>query len=131
MSLRLATFLIAGNLLMGLPVLSAEYWYGTSGAIPLRIDSTKVTLQIADGFSQNQVLENFGRVLQVLDNVELIDDFVCCSLSTGNGYDQFMDSLDQVPGVLLVEPYYLTSDSFPFPVGEGFVNISLVIVCQT
>lgn len=111
-------------LLLGIAVAGSVhgtgFWYGTSGPEQIYIDSAKVIVQVESGFSPDQTLQSVGRIVQIIGGDGLVDGFVACSLSTGVGYDQFMDSLDQVPGVLLVEPYYLTADSFPCPVGEGF-----------
>ena len=50
----------------------------------------------------------------------MIDDFVCCSLATSANYGGFLDSLDTLDGIYLVEPYYRFEDGTPFAVGETF-----------
>ncbi|MFW9769622.1 MAG: S8 family serine peptidase [Candidatus Thorarchaeota archaeon] len=98
---------------------SAEFWYGVDGPVPLKIDSLKVTVKLENGFSYSEVLGYIDRVVGVIDDDYVIDDFVACSLSTGSGYGEFLDSLDALDGIYLVEPYYTTEGNFPLLVGEG------------
>ena len=91
---------------------SAELWYGVDGPVSLKIDSLKVTIKFDDGFSYNQILESIERVIGVVDDEYLIDGFIACSLSTGVDYDAFLDSLDTLDGIYLVEPYYLSENDF-------------------
>lgn len=100
---------------------SAEFWYGVDGPVPLVIDSLKVTVKLEDGFSYSEVLESVDRVVGVVDDEYVIDDFVACSLSTGSEYGEFLDSLDALEGIYLVEPYYTTEGGFPLLVGEGIL----------
>jgi len=102
------------------PSTFCQFWYGVEGPVPLKIDSSKVTIKFDDGFSYNQVLQPIGRIVEVVQDDHLIDDFLACSLSTGADYDAFLDSLDIVTGIYLAEPYYLSENDFPMLVGEGF-----------
>lgn len=104
-------------------VVSGQSYYGSEGPIPLQVDSLKVTLRFDEDLTypaQQALLESVGRIVDVVEDSNLIDDFVVYLLSTGDGYDAFLDSLDTLGGIYLVEPYYLMQDGFALPVGEKF-----------
>jgi len=56
----------------------------------------------------------------VLQDDHVIDDFLACSLSTSQGYEAFLDSLNTLPGIDLVEPYYRDDYDSAFLVGQQF-----------
>lgn len=102
---------------------AAQYWHGVDGTVPLRVDSSRVSVKPDDGFSTQEVEE----ALSLLDrftgiaNEEAPRGFVVCSLVSGPGYDQFLDTLQAVPGIELVEPYYLDESGLPVMVGDRFL----------
>jgi len=104
--------------------LSAQYYYCHDEMIPLSIDSTKVLIKFDNQFSpssQAALLSQIERITSIVDDNQILDDFVCCSLSAGSGYNDFLDSLDPIAGIYLVEPYYLDQYGYPIPVGEQFI----------
>jgi len=111
-----ATMLV---LALATPNASAEFWFGVNDTVSLSIDSLKVTVKLDDGISANEVLDPINRIVAVVEDSNLIDGFIACSLSTGADYAAFLDSLDTLNGINLVEPYYLTLDGFPELVGDG------------
>lgn len=103
--------------------ISAQFWYGVDGPVPLKIDSLKVIIKFESGMSINQqqeLLESYDRIIEEIDDEYLIDGFMACSLTTGDNYEAFLDSLKTSSAVELVEPYYLTENNFPQIVGNGF-----------
>ncbi len=56
-----------------------------------------------------------------MDDPLVLDNFYCCSLSTGTGYYEFLDSVEAIEGVYLVEPYYLNEYGAPMPAGERLI----------
>jgi len=101
----------------------SQFYYGSNGQIPLRVDSNKVTIKFDETFSpQNQgaILDAIDRIVYQLEDENMIDRFVACSLSTGDGLYDFLDSLIAVPGIYLAEPYYLSVNDNPVVAGEHF-----------
>ena len=82
---------------------SGQFYYGSDGPIPLKIDSLKVTLKFDAGISpsgQQALLQSIERVVNQIEDDHLIDGFIACSLSSAYNYDVFLDSLDTLDGVL-------------------------------
>jgi hypothetical protein len=101
----------------------AQHYYGGGNAIPLKIDSTKVTIKFDQDFSssdQQALLASIDRIIGVVNDDHAIDGFIACTLSTGDNYDQFMDSVQFLDGVYLVEPFYLNQLDSAFLVGTRF-----------
>jgi subtilisin family serine protease len=107
-------------MLMSVSSTWAQYWYGDNETMPLLIDSSKAILKVDPGLSPTSVVESVERIVGFLDEENLIDGFVACTLSTVEGYNAFLDSLRVVSGIQLVEPFYLTQSGNPLCVGEGF-----------
>ena len=100
-----------------------QYWYGVNGPIPLRIDSSKITIRFSDGISgddQASILRSIHRITSVPSDSNTIDGFIVCSLSTGTGYMAFLDSLSAISGIEFAEPYYLSLTGQPMLVGAKF-----------
>ncbi|MFH1688475.1 MAG: hypothetical protein ABIE70_13265 [bacterium] len=97
----------------------AQHYFGGGNAIALSIDSTKVTIRLDDvPIPGNEaMLQEIGRIELMLEDDHTIDKFVVCSLQSAAGYFAFLDSLDTLPGVDLVEPYYPDSQDSAFLVG--------------
>jgi len=101
----------------------AQHYYGGGHAIPLKVDSTKVTIKFDSGLGsieRQTLLLDIDRITEQLVDNHAIDGFVACSLSTGEGYDDFIDSVAALDGVYLVEPYYLNQLDSAFLVGTRF-----------
>ncbi len=79
----------------------AEFWHSDAGAAQLGVDSTKALIMFESGFGTDQqelVLASIERIAAIIDDDMTPNGFVVCSLSIGDGYDQFLDSLDGVSG---------------------------------
>jgi hypothetical protein len=50
----------------------------------------------------------------------VVDSFVVCSLQTAQGYDAFLDSVQAMDDIYLVEPYYTNRGGLAFPVSTRF-----------
>ncbi len=115
---------ISGMMLVAILLLmqnaTAQMWYGVDGPVPLTIDSLKVTIKFDDGFSYDGLIEQIDRVVAIIPDSHMIDGFVACSLSSAYNYDVFLDSLDTLDGIYLVERYYLTETGWPTLVGQDF-----------
>jgi len=121
---KVVLFVVAMTVGVWATPVNAQYYYSLQGPIPLTIDSMKVLIKFDFSFSPESyeaIIASIDRIVAVVDDDGVIDDFVCCSLSTGGGYEAFLDSLDTLDGIYLVEPYYLYDGHFPAPVGEIFV----------
>ena len=87
----------------------AQHYYGGGMAIPLNVDSTLVTVKFDDDFGTHagqMLLESIDRVVDVIADDHAIDGFFVCSVSTGEGYGDFLDSITVIDGVYAAEPYY-------------------------
>jgi len=104
-------------------IAQAQHYYSGGKAIPLTVDSSYVTVRFAEvvPLPESQVLlGEIGRIVQVVDDDHAIDDFLICSLYTGVDYDSFLDSLDTLSGIELVEPYYRNEYDSAILVGMYF-----------
>ena len=113
----LVVFLIAAQSSFG------QYYFSGSGTIPLLTDSSKLVINFDEEFGTQQqeaLLSSIGRIDSVLIDDHVIDGFVACALSTGQGYYDFIDSVEAIAGVYLVEPYYLYEQDSAFLVGLTF-----------
>jgi len=102
---------------------SGQLYYGTDGPIPLKIDSSKVAVKFDASitpFAREQLIASIDRIDQELDDDHMIDGFNAFSLVSAVGYEGFLDSLDAIAGIYLVEPYYLAQIDSPMVVGETF-----------
>jgi len=99
------------------------FYYNPQGIVELDIDSSKVLVKFVETRSDTaqSILDSIYRIVSVLPDETTIDGFLCCSLMTGQGYNQFIDSLEEVDAIYLVEPYYTYNGSHPMPVGETFI----------
>lgn len=103
--------------------LRAQYYYGGGQQVQLGIDSLKICLKFDDLITQQDqadIISSIGRIVSLLPDTNVIDNFQVCSLMTGVGYDSFLDSVQAVEGIYLVEPYYLGSFNSALLVGDGF-----------
>lgn len=100
-----------------------QFYYYHDEQIPLYVDSSKVSIKFSNEVSQDDqltILSSYSRIEGVVSDSSAIDYFITCSLSTGECYDAFIDSLANEEGIYLAEPYYLTEYAIPMPVGDGF-----------
>jgi len=105
------------------PVLTGFFYYSGGRQIPLKVKTSIVTFKFDDGFpdhQQDSLISSISRIVQRVGDRLLFDDFIACSLSTGIEYMAFLDSLDTLEGIYLVEPYYLAQCDSALLVGEGF-----------
>ncbi|MBN1211105.1 MAG: hypothetical protein JXA92_00880 [candidate division Zixibacteria bacterium] len=120
--LKLMVSFLAVIVLMAGPVF-AQHYYGGGHAIPLKVDSSKVTIKFDSGLGsieRQTLLLDIDHITEQLVDNHTIDGFVACSLSTGDDYDDFIDSVAGLDGVYLVEPYYLNQLDSAFLVGTRF-----------
>lgn len=108
-------FVCVGILILTLPlvILAGEPDYDSS-KVTVRFDQSLTKL------SKDSILSSFARIECVLDDPFVYDGFIACSLSSGNNYKDFLDSLYEVDDIQLVEPYYVSSSGQPWLIGEGF-----------
>lgn len=109
------TFILVGSALLTMTM--------PTGASEPGCDSLKVTIQFDESLLLSQrdsIVADIGRIGSILDDANVYHGFVACSLVAGQGYLSFLDSLRNVEGVLLVEPYYVTDSGHPWLVGESF-----------
>jgi hypothetical protein len=100
-----------------------EYYYSSGNQIPLMVDSLRMVMKFDEGPNQSsveQLMDLFPRIAGATDDPLPADDFFACSLNAGQGYYEFLDSVQAVDGVYLVEPYYLVPDSSEFVVCGRF-----------
>lgn len=121
---RLLTILTAlFVVLFGTNSVFPQHYYSDGVQLPLKIDSLKVCLKFEAIIGQDDqlaIIDSIDRVSSILIDKNVIDGFLVCSLSTGNQYDSFIDSVQAIDGIRLVEPYYLTIDDSVFLVGDRF-----------
>ena len=112
-------FVLLGICLI-MPSAKGQYYYSDGQQIPLNVDSLKICIKFDGGIqqqSQASIIASIGRIVSTIDDVHTIDFFQVCSLATGANYGNFLDSVQEIDGIYLVEPYYLLEDS-AFLVGE-------------
>ena len=102
---------------------NSQFYYGPDGPVPLKIDSSKVCLKLAPlsaPSALNTLLSSIDRLATDIPDNNARDGFYVCSLTTSAGYLAFLDSLQSVSGVYLVEPYYLAANDSAMLVGDVF-----------
>ncbi|MEW5796380.1 MAG: S8 family serine peptidase [Candidatus Zixiibacteriota bacterium] len=100
-----------------------QHYYGGGETIPLNIDSARIALKFDEEIGTNEqeaILSAIGRIDSVISDNHAIDGFMICALSLGQGYSGFLDSVQAIDGVYLVEPYYLNETDSSFLVGLTF-----------
>ncbi|MDH3891083.1 MAG: S8 family serine peptidase [candidate division Zixibacteria bacterium] len=105
----------AGLLLLAMPLIA--------GAREPGYDSLKITIRFDQTVSvdqQDSIVAAIGRIADVLDDYHVYHGFMACSLTTGNGYINFLDSLRGIEEISLVEPYYISEIGTPSLVGASF-----------
>ncbi|MEW5795955.1 MAG: hypothetical protein AB1772_06295 [Candidatus Zixiibacteriota bacterium] len=115
----------AGNCLFVLlaSAATAQYWHGVGETVPLAIDTTRVSVKPVGGFSTTE-LEDAVSVLERVTGApgeEAPAGFVVLSLAAAPGYQEFLDTLGAIPGVDLVEPFYLDESGQPVLNGDRFL----------
>ena len=98
----------------------AQYYYGTSGPIPLEYDTLHALIKIDESIPGTQVEELLGSIPRIIDLIphgNVIDGFVACSLTAQAGYEAFIDSLIATEGILLAEPFLLSWNTPDKPMG--------------
>ena len=103
--------------------ISAQYYYSDNRKIPLIVDSTKVLIKFDEFCTDeniNFIIDNINRINSVKIDQFNLDGFVICSLSVYNNIYNFVDSLYNIEGIYLAEPFYLSSNGNPLPIGETF-----------
>ena len=102
---------------------SCEYYYSSGNQISLTVDSLRMVIKFDEGpvqFGVDDLMSLYPRIIGGVDDALPADGFFACSLSTGQNYYAFLDSVQATEGVYLVEPYYLMSDSSEFVVCGRF-----------
>ncbi len=97
------------------------YYYSGGKQIPLRVDSTRITVKFDPSLSpvqREELIGTFVRVGELQSDSTLIDGFTAYRLKVANALDPFIDSLRQVPGLVGAEPYYQTIGGSPLLVGD-------------
>jgi hypothetical protein len=123
MNRLLAILTVLFVVLFGTNSVFPQHYYSDGVQLPLKIDSLKVCLKFEAIIGQDDqlaIIDSIDRVSSILIDKNAIDGFLVCSLSTGNQYESFIDSVQAIDGIRLVEPYYLTIDDSVFLVGDRF-----------
>ena len=88
--------ILGATVCLSVPCMATDFYYGTEGPITLVIDSSKALIKPSGGTSQDDLesaLSTFQHLVAVPPDDQPIDQFVVCSLSTGEGYMPFLDSI--------------------------------------
>ncbi|HWR81830.1 MAG TPA: S8 family serine peptidase [Candidatus Deferrimicrobium sp.] len=100
-----------------------EFYYGTDAPIMVVRDSSKVLLKLAPSvgaMTRDATLDSIGRIAATIPTFQSVDEFIVCSLSTGTGYEAFLDSVQAIEAILFAEPFYLLKDNTPLYIGQSF-----------
>ncbi|MFH1700816.1 MAG: S8 family serine peptidase [Candidatus Zixiibacteriota bacterium] len=101
----------------------AQHYYDLDGKVPLSVDSNKIVLKFNPNLSQESIetlITSNERMISLLDDKQLCEEFKVISLSNKEDLGSFLDSLELTDWILIAEPYY-HSEGYPMPVGETFV----------
>jgi hypothetical protein len=107
---------------VGLP--HAQFYYGATGTVQLRIDSSRVLIKFnsdldEDGISA--VLADLPMIGEQLDDKLVLDGFRAYRIQEPAEPGAPLPQLHATTGISLAEPYYLDSDDSAFVVGETFI----------
>ena len=113
----------AAALCLASVILADDFYYGTYGPIPVETDSSKVMVLFNDDVSleeQQLTLDRVDRIVDFISDSQPVDGFAVCTLITGTEYRTFLDSLQAVEEIELVEPYLRLRGSSPLYIGRSF-----------
>ena len=124
--MRIINILCMGLVALGFTAtpVNAQFFYSNGGPVYLDVDSTRVLIridQVERAVGSEELVLSIGRLEEYLDDPNVYDGFMAFSLTTSDGYFAFLDSLDTLSGIDLVEPYYLNDVDSAFLVGTSFV----------
>lgn len=132
MKKKLSLLLLISVIFLSHSDVLAQYYYNDGQQIPLIIDSSKICIKfesIIAPHDQPSILSSLTRFVEVLNDEYAVDGFVVCSLSNRENLELYFDSVQDVDGILLIEPYYNTESGIPFVVGDRFsvaFDVSLI-----
>ena len=102
---------------------NAQHYYSDNRQISIGVDSTKVLVKFTSLLEAHseEWAGLIGRINQYEDDSHVINGFEAFSLATKYDYYSFLDSLDTLPNVELVEPYYTGFQDSDLLIGDEFV----------
>ena len=113
-----------------------QFYYSGGQQHQLIVDYRKICIKFETTIGQTDqaiILDSIDEIISVVDDGFAVDGFIVCTLSTSTDFGTFFTSVQEVDGVSLVEPYYLTTFGSPLLVGNRFCvafdsSISLAII---
>lgn len=121
MKIMVGLFLACGLSLFTTSFAHAEFFYGGDGPIELTVDSTRVSIRLDASVPHTTIFSSVPRLGAILDDTNACEGFFTVSIAPGGGIYAFIDTLNNTPGVLVAEPYYLADDTIALPVGDCLV----------
>ena len=122
----ITVLILAVTLLSTTHNLSAQHYFNGEKQIPLTIDPGKILIRFDSTLSESQKLElaaNLDRLDQKLVDELVFDQFEAYSLTSSDNYATLLDSLYYLPGIEMVEPYYLAQEGQPFPISSRYYAV--------
>lgn len=116
-------FIIAAAILLSTSQPYAQFYYSSGRQNILNVDSSKVCLKFdptASQQDQENIIASIDRIISFLVDEHEIDEFKVCTLATSENYESFLDSIQEIEGIYLVEPFYHNNLDSVFLVGDRF-----------
>lgn len=120
----LSQFILAISLLGANALALDTYYYSNNRQIQLQFDTTQMLVLCDDQLQphfQEQLLNGLSRVINVGSAPQIAEGFLLCSLSTGEDYLTYLDSIKAVEGISLVEPVFGDDSTGAIYVGDVIV----------
>jgi hypothetical protein len=126
--MTLVSRLVAGLLLLVAVFCSAahaQFFYVNDVPTPLLVDSQEILVKYAEGVSPfDESIFVFDRIDGMLQDTFAVGGFQVYGLQSGAAYYEFLDSVQALEAVSLVEPYYLIAEGYPHLPGDQFIVAS-------
>ncbi|MBU0984837.1 MAG: hypothetical protein KKA42_13265 [candidate division Zixibacteria bacterium] len=98
------------------------YYWGPSGQVPLKIDSTRVLVKLDHRMPSPQMSDVIAAIPELIDTVFEVrkqGGFVVCAVTDSSDYDDLLVTLRSRNDVYLAEPYYLNMSDSAMILGDA------------
>ncbi len=100
----------------------SQYYYSDNRQIPLLVDSSKITILLAEGGiifdNMASIIETYDRIDSVFEDVASINNFATFAVNNSDNFSEFIDTLNNDPSIQMVNPYYIYAQDEKLLIGN-------------
>jgi len=100
----------------------SQYYYSDSRQIPLLVDSSKITILLAE---EGIIIDNIAGLVEAYDRIDSlmigvgrIDNFQTFAINNSDNFNEFIDTLNNDPMIQMVNPYYMYAQDEKLLIGN-------------